>query len=199
MGWAENLTGGGGQQDPGRGSRLGTPLRDIRGEQASGEGLRGRIRSHTSGDGPEIWELLEILSLVSQFIILLSFTVIGQGAVRKIQESVGSSLGGKEWEVLERPSTPRPVWKWEVPQRPQVTSQNPGLVPAFARPPEAAAWLWVCFFPLDCELRVRQKVRKVQHVHSEPSAHLSMKKEKASEGGDSYNYWRGTEWPFVLI
>lgn len=75
MGWAAGLTGGGGEQDPGKGRRLGTFLRDIRG-QASVEGLRGRIRSHTSGDGPEIRVLLELLSLVSQLITLLSFTGI---------------------------------------------------------------------------------------------------------------------------
>lgn len=41
MGWAGGLTGGGGQQGPGTGSRLGTLLRDIRGGQASGGGGGG--------------------------------------------------------------------------------------------------------------------------------------------------------------
>lgn len=42
-------------------------------------------------------------------------------AAGRIQVSVGSSLGSEKWEVPDRPSIPRPVWKHEVSQRAHVT------------------------------------------------------------------------------
>ena len=39
-------------------------------------GAQREDQDHTSGDGPEIWELLELPSLVFQLIISLHFTEI---------------------------------------------------------------------------------------------------------------------------
>lgn len=82
MGWAEGLTGGGGQQDPGKVlSRLGTSLRDMGGKQASGEASEeelGVTLVRMAQKSGYYWNC----GLVSWLITLLPFTVTQQGAVR---------------------------------------------------------------------------------------------------------------------
>lgn len=130
MGWAEGLTGGGGQRDPGKAlSRLRTSLRDVGGKRASGEVSEEEVGAILVGMAPKsgyYWNCC----LVSWLITLLPFTVTQQGAARDDRCLRALLWGDRKWEVLERPFIPRPAWKHEVPQRPRVTRQHPGLAAA---------------------------------------------------------------------
>lgn len=119
---------------------------------------------------------LGTLSLVSQWVTLSSsFTVVRREAAGKYRCLWALLCGdNKREEVLGRPSIARPVWKQAVPQRAYVPFQSPGqaAAPALSCPRVTAARSWVWFFPLDCELHIRQNLWATRQDHSRPSANL---------------------------
>lgn len=100
----------------------------------------------------------------------LPFTVIPRGSKEKYRSLWALLWGNKKWGVLERPSIPKPLGKQEVPRRLHVISQNAGLATGLGTPTPPLAVAWPRFFPLDCEVHVRQNLWEIQQVHGGPSA-----------------------------
>lgn len=152
MGWAEGLTGGGGQRDPGKAlSRLRTSLRDVGGKRASGEVSEEEVGAILVGMAPKsgyYWNCC----LVSWLITLLPFTVTQQRAarLREMTGVCGLSFGeigsGRCWrgQLFQGQHGNMRCPKGPVSLASTLAWQRPLHCPA---PPVAAARSWVWFFP----------------------------------------------------